>query len=85
MSDVLSPVRQRLSQVQSIIASNKTATEIPFDPDSTSFPSRKDVPRRRDAPEGAAWVWGEDDNVGCYSLVHVLLLISIDSSAGLTS
>ena len=42
---------------------------LPFDPDSTVFPSRKDVPRRDDAPENAAWVWGKDDNV-CMT-IHV--------------
>lgn len=63
MSDILSTARKRLSQIQSIMSSSKTATTLPFDPDSTSFPSRKDVPRREDAPEGAAWVWGKDDNV----------------------
>ena len=42
---------------------NRTATIVPFDPNCTKFPSRKDVPKRADAPEGAAWVWGEDDQV----------------------
>lgn len=46
------------------MGSSKLATTLPFDPDSTSFPLRKDVPRRDGAPEDAAWVWGEDDNVG---------------------
>ena len=64
MSDLLSTARKRLSQVQSIMGSSKLATTLPFDPDSTSFPLRKDVPRRDGAPEDAAWVWGEDDNVG---------------------
>ncbi|KAI4212962.1 MAG: hypothetical protein LQ351_004306 [Letrouitia transgressa] len=42
---------------------NKTATTIPFDPDCTTFPKRKDVPRRKDALPEAAWVWGENDYV----------------------
>ena len=67
MSDILSTARHRLSQIQSIMSSGKTATSLPFDPDSTSFPSRKDVPGGEDAPEGAAWVWGKDDNVSWIS------------------
>ena len=63
MSDVLASPRQRLSQIQSIMSSSQVEMTLPFDPDSTTFPSRKDVPRRDDAPENAAWVWGKDDNV----------------------
>ena len=63
MSDILSTARQRLNQIQSIMAETKDTKGLPFDPDATSFPSRKDVPRREDALEGAAWVWGKDDNV----------------------
>jgi hypothetical protein len=36
---------------------------IPFDPNSTKFPSRKELPDIPGAPKGAAWVWGEDDYV----------------------
>lgn len=63
MSDILTSAQQRSSQIQSIMSSNRIEMTLPFDPDSTVFPSRKDVPRRDDAPEGAAWVWGKDDNV----------------------
>ena len=63
MSDILTSARQRLSQIQSIMSSNRIEMTLPFDPNSTAFPSRKDVPRRDDAPENAAWVWGKDDNV----------------------
>ena len=42
---------------------NKTATTIPFDPDSTIFPTRKEIPENPSAPKGAAWVWGDDDYV----------------------
>lgn len=44
---------------------NKTASTIPFDPESTKFPRRKDVPQAKYAPEGVptAWVWGENDMV----------------------
>lgn len=59
----MSGAQARLSQVKDILTFNKTATTIPFDPDCTKFPNRKDVPRRADAPRDAAWVWGEDDQV----------------------
>lgn len=36
---------------------------LPWNPDSKSFPSRKELPKIDGAPEGAAWVWGKDDNV----------------------
>lgn len=42
---------------------------IPFDPESSSFPSRKDVPKVPGAPDGAAWVWGPDDHLGRLNLL----------------
>ncbi|KAL9638689.1 MAG: hypothetical protein Q9164_001397, partial [Protoblastenia rupestris] len=50
---------------------NKTATTIPFDPDSTTFPLRKDVPQPSYAPSGiqTAWVWGEKDELGRLNLL----------------
>ena len=53
----------RLTQVKDFLTGNKTASVIPWDPNCTKFPARKDVPRREDAPIGAAWVWGKDDYV----------------------
>lgn len=53
MSDIQAKVNSRLTQVSDFLTGNKTATTIPFDPNCTKFPSRKDVPRREDAPEGA--------------------------------
>jgi hypothetical protein len=47
----------------------KEATSIPWDPDCTSFPSRKNLPSIPGAPEDAAWVWGVDDNVGRLNLL----------------
>ncbi|KAF7898285.1 hypothetical protein EAF00_004731 [Botryotinia globosa] len=69
MSDMQSKVNSRLTQVTDFLTGNKTATTIPFDPNSTKFPNRKDVPRREDAPEGAAWVWGPDDYIGRLNLL----------------
>ena len=42
---------------------------IPFDPDSSSLPSRHDLPKIPGAPSGAAWVWGSDDNLGRLNLL----------------
>ncbi|KAL8925944.1 MAG: hypothetical protein Q9208_003257 [Pyrenodesmia sp. 3 TL-2023] len=65
----MSDAQARLNQVKDILTFNKTATTIPFDPNCTKFPSRKDVPRRADAPPGAAWVWGENDQIGRLNLL----------------
>lgn len=55
----------RLGQVHNIITMDTKANTIPFDPDSLTFPQRKDVPRASYGPDGlaTAWVWGENDNV----------------------
>jgi len=53
MADQKSLANSRLTQISDFLTRNKTATTIPWDPDCTKFPSRKDVPRREDAPEGA--------------------------------
>lgn len=37
--------------------------QIPWDPQSTAFPTRTELPRIPGAPEQAAWVWGDDDYV----------------------
>lgn len=38
-------------------------TRMQFDPNSNSFPLRKDLPAIPGAPKGAAWFWGADDQV----------------------
>ena len=50
---------------------NKTATTIPFDPDSSKFPLRKDVLQAPYALPGlpTAWVWGETDFIGRLNLL----------------
>ncbi|KAH0127949.1 hypothetical protein KCU66_g5229, partial [Aureobasidium melanogenum] len=54
----------RLTQIKDFLTMNKTASlSMPFDPDSTIFPTRKELPTIPGAPEGAAWVWGENDNI----------------------
>jgi len=67
MSD--STVSNRLSQVKDLVTGNRTATHIPWDPDCTSFPLRKDLPRIQGAPDDAAWVWGKDDFIGRLNLL----------------
>ncbi|KAI8943365.1 hypothetical protein NX059_001380 [Plenodomus lindquistii] len=48
---------------------SKTATTIPWDPDSTNFPTRKELPQVPGAPAEAAWVWGENDFIGRLNLL----------------
>ncbi|KAB5517414.1 hypothetical protein GE09DRAFT_1294483 [Coniochaeta sp. 2T2.1] len=40
-----------------------------FDPNSTSLPKRKDLPKIEGAPEDAAWFWGEKDEHGRLNLL----------------
>ncbi|RAQ53738.1 hypothetical protein AFGD_006842 [Aspergillus flavus] len=42
---------------------------LPWDPNCTQFPSRKELPNIPGAPEGAAWVWGKDDQIGRLNLL----------------
>lgn len=44
---------ERLSRIADTVIGNKAAGKLPWDPNSTSFPNRQDVPRRENAPEGA--------------------------------
>lgn len=48
---------------------NKTATTPPWDPDSTIFPTRKNLPAIPGAPPEAAWFWGDDDYIGRLNLL----------------
>lgn len=68
MSDILSKANQRLSQTRDFFM-GKMAMVVPWDPNSSYFPLRKDLPKIRGAPEDAAWVWGEDDYVGRLNLL----------------
>ncbi|KAK1140775.1 hypothetical protein N8T08_009881 [Aspergillus melleus] len=42
---------------------------LPWDPNCTRFPSRKELPKLPGAPEDAAWVWGKDDALGRLNLL----------------
>ena len=48
---------------------NKTAIDPPWDPNSTLFPTRHHLPSLPHAPDGAAWVWGEHDQLGRLNLL----------------
>ena len=63
MSEYSSAAARRLSQIGSFFRPNKRAMTIPWNPDSTEFPTRNELPKIEGAPEGAAWVWGKDDFV----------------------
>ena len=63
MADQKSTTNQRLTQIKDFLTMNKTATTIPWDPDCTKFPTRKELPQIPGAPAEAAWVWGDDDYV----------------------
>jgi hypothetical protein len=69
MADQKSTAGLRLTQVKDFLTGNKTATTIPWDPNSTKFPTRKELPKIPNAPEQAAWVWGADDYVGRLNLL----------------
>lgn len=45
--------RSRLVKVADILTFNKTATNLPWDPDSTNFPARRELPEIVGAPPGA--------------------------------
>jgi hypothetical protein len=42
---------------------------LPWDPNSTIFPLRKELPQLLHAPKDAAWIWGPDDNLGRLNLL----------------
>ncbi|KAL2701653.1 hypothetical protein AAEP93_005951 [Penicillium crustosum] len=56
-------------QNNSMLSFTQVATQLPWDPNNTKFPSRKDLPKLPGAPEGAAWVWGKNDEVGRLNLL----------------
>ncbi|KAK4998277.1 hypothetical protein LTR66_002458 [Elasticomyces elasticus] len=59
----------RLTQIKDFLTMNKTATTIPWDPDCTKFPVRRELPYIPGAPDQAAWCWGEHDGIGRLNLL----------------
>ena len=65
-----SQASSRLAQNASHLGgASNTPQTIPFDPDREDFPTRHNLPKVEGAPEGAAWVWGEDDQLGRLNLL----------------
>lgn len=69
MSSLSDKANARLTAVADFLTMNKRADTIPWDPNSTIFPARKDLPEIPNAPKGAAWVWGKDDYLGRLNLL----------------
>lgn len=71
MAEDKSAIHRRLSHVKNFLTMNKSASTIPFDPNCSKFPLRKDVPQAPYAPPGVptAWVWGETDFIGRLNLL----------------
>lgn len=63
MTEPKNTANTRLTQIKDFLTMNKTATTIPWDPDCTIFPTRKELPVIPGAPAEAAWVWGDNDYV----------------------
>lgn len=68
MADQKSTMSQRLTQIKDFVTGEKTAMSLPWDPNSTKFPTRFDLPKMN-GPDQAAWVWGEDDYIGRLNLL----------------
>jgi hypothetical protein len=66
---IMSGPSDRLTKIKDTLTMNKTATAIPWDPDCTIFPTRKNLPTAPGAPPEAAWVWGEEDYIGRLNLL----------------
>jgi len=69
MADQKSTVQTRLAQIKDSLTGQKTALTIPWDPNSTRFPTRHELPKIDGAPDQAAWVWGSDDYIGRLNLL----------------
>ncbi|KAJ5127157.1 cyclase [Penicillium atrosanguineum] len=49
--------------------STQAPDHLPWDPNCIRFPLLKELPQLPNAPEGAAWVWGKDDQLGRLNLL----------------
>ncbi|KAH7125926.1 hypothetical protein EDB81DRAFT_202162 [Dactylonectria macrodidyma] len=47
----------------------QVSEQLPWNPQATAFPTRSELPKIPGAPDQAAWVWGDDDNVGRLNLL----------------
>lgn len=69
MADQKSTASTRLTQIKDFLTGQKTAMTVPWDPNSTKFPTRHELPKISGAPDQAAWVWGSDDYIGRLNLL----------------
>ena len=69
MAQSNSTANRRLIQLKDLLTNQKTAMSPPWDPNCTIFPTRRHLPQLPNAPQGAAWVWGEDDFLGRLNLL----------------
>jgi hypothetical protein len=62
---------ERLKQIAGAVAKKGSNKDLPWDPDAESFPTRKELSGMsiENAPPGAAWVWGADDQIGRLNLL----------------
>lgn len=61
---------ERLNRIRNTLTMDTTGASRPrWDPDSTAFPTRKDLPAIPGAPPEAAWFWGEEDYIGRLNLL----------------
>ncbi|EAA66172.1 hypothetical protein AN1054.2 [Aspergillus nidulans FGSC A4] len=63
---------ERLSKVVDAVTGRGAVQEpnnLPWDPNSSRFPSRRELPKIPGAPDDAAWVWGKDDQIGRLNLL----------------
>lgn len=65
----MSNAADRLTKIVRALTMEKPATTIPWDPDSTTFPTRKGLPTIPGAPAQAAWFWGKEDYIGRLNLL----------------
>jgi hypothetical protein len=66
----------KLNNNSTAISTAQAADQVPWNPNNAKFPCRKDLPKLSGAPEGAAWVWGKDDEV-CVLLWDVRVSLSL--------
>ncbi|PGH02179.1 hypothetical protein AJ80_08902 [Polytolypa hystricis UAMH7299] len=64
----MSSITQRIAQTVGIVG-GKSPQELPWDPDNTRLPTRKELPKIEGAPDEAAWFWGKDDYIGRLNLL----------------
>jgi hypothetical protein len=65
----MSSPASRLSKISGALASSSKNDDVPWNPDRTEFPTRRNLPSIPGAPPGAAWVWGKDDGLGRLNLL----------------